>query len=196
MSKAERIIQKQNGIIRTKEAIDAGIAPRTLYQMRDNGLVIQLSRGVYALADLETPAAESCIAVVKRVPKAVICLISALDLYGLTLQIPHYVYIALPTKARVPKIDYPPVRTTRMVDAVYSAGIEMLEVGDRKIPVYSPEKTLADCFKYRSKIGLDVALEAVKMYRKEKKVKVDKLMAYAKLCRVDKIMRPYLEAIL
>lgn len=191
-----RIFEENNGVLRTKEALDHGIAPLTLYTMRDHGIITALSRGVYAIADREIQTNIDAIAVVKRVPRAVICLISALDIHGITLQIPHSVHIALPKQMPVPRIDYPPVSVVRMTKDSYEAGRITVPTGDMDLPVYDVEKTIADCFKYRKKLTLDIALEALKMYKRQKRVKVDELLKYAKICRVEKIMRRYLEAIL
>src|SRR5205807_1869515 len=127
-----------------------------------------------------------------------ICLISALSFFELTTEIPHEVYIALPgpgtAKARQPHLDYPPVRVFRFSGAAFSEGIETHIVDGVGIKIYSPAKTIADCFKFRNKIGLDVALEALKLYRRKKEFQMRTLLYYARICRVEKIMTPYLEA--
>ena len=184
--------------MRTSEAIKAGINPRILYQMRDEGQLEMLSRGVYRLTEAAPIGSPDLISVQKRVARGVICLVSALHLHEITLQIPHHVYIAINTAeiTRPPKIDYPPTKIFMFLPTAFAPGRETMKVDGFDINIYSPEKTIADCFKHRNKIGLDVAIEALKLYRERKKVRVDKLLEYARICRVEKVMKPYLEAIL
>ena len=121
---------------------------------------------------------------------------SALAFHELTTQIPHQVYLAIPRGANPPRLDYPPIRSFSFSKQVFSAGIDTPRLDGLPVRIYSPEKTLADCFKYRNKIGMDTALEAIRLYKERRRIKVDALMRYAELCHVAKIMRPYLEAIL
>jgi predicted transcriptional regulator of viral defense system len=194
--KAKTVFLKQGGMLRTKEAIRAGIHPRTLYAMRDDGVIEKLSRGLYRLADLPPLGDPDLVSVARRVPGGVICLISALAFHGLTTQVPHEVYLAVSRDSEPPRIDYPPVRVFRFSDNVFAQGIQEPTVDGIALRIYSPEKTLADCFKYRNKIGLDVALEALRLYLGTKRPKVDLLMEFARICRVGKIMQSYLEALL
>ena len=129
-----------------------------------------------------------------KIPKGVICLISALSFHEITTEIPHQVYLALPRGSEPPRLDYPPLKVYWFGDPAFKEGIEHHEVDGIPINIYSPEKTIADCFKYRNKIGMDVAIEALKLYRQRKKFKIDDLIHYAKICRVEKIMQPYIEA--
>jgi predicted transcriptional regulator of viral defense system len=131
-----------------------------------------------------------------KIPKGVICLISALSYHEITTEIPHQIYVALPRGAEPPRLDYPPLRIFWFSGPAFDEGIEDHVVDGIPVRVYSPEKTIADCFKYRNKIGLDVVLEALKFYRQRKRFKVDELMRYARVCRVEKVMRPYVEAVL
>lgn len=193
--RAIRIIQKHGGVIRTAKAIQAGIHPRTLYQMRDNGLLEQLSRGVYRLTDLDTVSNPDLIIVATRIPKAVICLISALSFHEMTTQIPHSISIALAKGSNTPRLDYPPISIHHFSKKTLLAGINVHHIDDVPIRVYSPEKTLADCFKFRKKIGMDVVLEALKLYKAGKAFQTGEILQYAKICRVENIMRPYLEMI-
>ena len=194
--KALITIREMGGTIRTAEAIRAGIHPRTLYQLRDDGDLDMLSRGVYRLADQETVSSPDLVIVASRIPQAVICLISALAFHNITTQIPHHISIALPKGAESPRLDYPPLSVHRFSGAALTEGIEEQQVDGLNIKVYCPEKTIADCFKFRNKIGMDVVLEALKLYKARKQFKLNDLLHYAKLCRVEKIMRPYLEAII
>lgn len=164
--------------------------------MRDDGTLEAVSRGVYRLVDSEPPGNPDLVTVATRVRGGVICLISALAFHELTTQIPHEVHVALQRGAEIPRLEYPPIRIYWVSGQAYSAGVETHELEGVSARIYSPEKTLADCFKFRNKIGLDTAVEAVRFYRERRSVNMDALMRYAKICRVEKVIRPYLEAIL
>jgi predicted transcriptional regulator of viral defense system len=194
-SSAIELIRASGGIIRTIEAIEKGIHPRTLYSMRDKGVLIQLSRGVYQLFDDHVEDVDLTV-IATKIPKCVICLISALSFHEITTQIPHAVSVALIKGAETPRLDFPPVNIYRFSDKPFHAGIESHELGGVIIRVYCPEKTIADCFKFRNKIGMDIALEALKLYKERKKFNIQALLKYAAVCRVENIMRPYLEALI
>jgi predicted transcriptional regulator of viral defense system len=196
MDRAIKVFRDHKGILRAQQAIRYGIAPRTLYEMRDAGVILRESRGLYRLADTELNSNTDLIQVGLRIPKAVICLISALSFHNLTTQIPHQIYIALPVYAEKPRLEYPPLRIFWLSHKVYGTGIENHELDGIPIKIYGREKTIADCFKFRNKIGLDVALEALREYRKGGEFNVETLLAYARIDRVEKIIRPYLEAII
>jgi predicted transcriptional regulator of viral defense system len=164
--------------------------------MLAEGIVEKLSRGLYRLVDLPALGNPDLVSVSKRVPNGVICLISALAFYEITTQIPHVVYLAVSRSAQVPNINYPPVRIFRFSGKAYDEGIEQQSIDNVDVRIYNPAKTLADCFKYRNKIGLDIAIEALKLYRKQKRFNVDEVLHFAQICRVEKVMRPYLEALL
>ena len=183
-------------MLRTAAALRAGIHPSTLYGMRDSGILELVSRGVYRLVDSPPLGNPDLVTVALRVPTGVVCLISALAFHDLTTQIPHEVHVALPRGAEEPRLDHPPLKTYRFTGEAFTEGVETHEVDGVRVRIYSPEKTLADCFKFRNKIGLDTALEAVRFYRERRKINVEHLMHHASLCRVKEIMRPYLEAIL
>ncbi len=192
--KARRLIGEKGGIVRTAEALRTGIHPRTLYELRDTGELEQVSRGVFRLSVREPIYNPDLVIAALRIPHGVICLISALAFHEITTQIPHAVSVALQKGAESPRIDHPPVSIHRFSDAAYRAGIEEHVIDGVKVRVYSPEKTLADCFKYRNKIGMDVVLEALKLCM-ARRINMDKLFKYAKVCRVANVMRPYLEAV-
>ena len=194
--RAVAVFKKHGGILHTAQAIRAGIHPSTLYAMRDAGTLEVVSRGVYRLAGSTPLGNPDLVIVATRVPGGVICLISALAFHELTTQIPHEVHVALPRGAEKPRLDHPPVTTYRFSGKAFTEGVEIHKIDGVRISVYSPEKTLADCFKFRNKVGLDTAVEAVRLYRERKKVRVDDVMRYAAICRVNKIIRPYLEAFL
>lgn len=176
------------------DAVAAGVSRRTLYAMRDEGVVTQLSRGLYRLASLPELGAPDLVTVSTRIPRGVVCLISALAFHDLTTQIPHAVDIALIRGASTPRIDYPPVSVHWFSGAAFTSGVETPVVDGKALRVYSAEKTIADVFKYRNKLGLDVALEALKAWRSRRGATIERLLEQARVCRVERVMRPYLEA--
>jgi predicted transcriptional regulator of viral defense system len=192
----KRIFREHGGLLRTSQAIRAGVHPRNLYAMRDAGVLERLDRGLYRLATLAPLSSPDLVSIAVKVPRGVICLISALSYHRITTQIPHEIYLALERGTESPRLVQPPLRVFWFTGSAFTEGIEKHDVDGVSIRVYSPEKTLADCFKYRNKIGLDTAIEALKFYRDRKKVNVDGLIKFAAICRVEKIMRPYLEALL
>jgi len=194
LPKARQLFRRHGGILRTGEAVAAGIHPRTLYAMRESGEVQTLARGVYRLASMPPLADPDLATVAKRVPNAVVCLISALAIHELTTQIPHEVHIAIKRSAGSPVLTHPPLRVYRFADAAFAAGIETHKIADVTLRVYSAEKTLADCFKYRNRLGLDVVLEALRAYRRRRKKNFQQVLEFARVCRVERVMRPYLEA--
>jgi predicted transcriptional regulator of viral defense system len=194
--RAIAVFKKHGGILRTALALGAGIHPETLYAMRDSGVLEVVSRGVYRLADSPPLGNPDLVTVAARIPGGVICLISALAFHELTTQIPHEVHVALARGAEEPRLDFPPIKTYRFTGAAFTQGIQVHTLDGVNVRIYSLEKTLADCFKFRNKVGLDTVVEAVRFYHERKHIKVDELMRYAEICRVKKIIRPYIEAIL
>lgn len=193
---AKNIIRQRQGIIRTAEALKAGIHPRTLYALRDQGVLEQFSRGVYRLAELPSTANPDLLTIAVRVPQAVICLVSALSYHSLTTQIPNEIHIAVEKGKRSPCIDYPPTAVYHFSKTSFAAGVEEYKIDGTTIRVYSQEKTLADCFKFRNTLGMDVVLEAIKLYKQRGPFKVKELLEYAAICRVKNVMKPYLEAVI
>ena len=191
---AEEIFRAAGGTLRTREAAACGIHYSTLYGMRDGGLLERLSRGVYRLAELPAPGKYDVVTVAERVPDAVLCLISALDFHEIGTQIPAWVNIAIGPKAWHPQFDYPPVRVYRMSGEALTAGVEKHTIDGTPVKVFSPAKTVADCFKFRNKVGLDVALEALRETLRSRKATRGEIMHFAAIDRVTKIVRPYLEA--
>jgi len=189
----EEIFRKHGGQLRMSEAIAHGITRYMLYSLRDKGVIEQVSRGIYRLVELPPISNPDLVTVSLRFPNAVICLVSALAHHDITTQIPHYVSVAVPRNSRIPSLDFPPIQTHRFSSEAYKSGIEEHLINGVSIKVYSPEKTLADCFKFRNKIGMDVVLEALKLYKTRKQFNLSELLKYAKVCRVEKVMRPYLE---
>jgi len=197
LAKARRVFTKYGGMLRTSKAIRLGVHPRTLYALRDSGEIEQVGRGLYRLSSAPPLSSPDLVPIAIRIPRAVVCLISALAHHGLTTQVPHSVDLALPSHAQIPKIDGVPLRVFWYSEPSFSAGIETFKMDEVPVRIYSPEKTIADCFKYRNKVGLDIAIEALRTYReRHKRPNRRALIHYAQVCRVEKIMRPYLEAIL
>ena len=189
----EEIFRKHGGRLRMSEAIKHGITRYMLYSLRDKGVIEQVSRGIYRLVELPPISNPDLVTVSLRFPNVVICLVSALAYHDITTQIPHDVSVAVPRDSRMPSLDYPPIQAHRFSNEAYKSGIEKHRIDGVYVKVYSPEKTLADCFKFRNKIGMDVVLEALKLYKTRKKFDLGELLKYAKICRVEKVMRPYLE---
>jgi predicted transcriptional regulator of viral defense system len=162
----------------------------------DGGELERIGRGLYRLADAPPLAHPDLVAVARRAPRAVVCLVSALAFHDLTTQVPHEVYIAIPRDTEPPRIDHPPVRVFRVAPRAFAEGVEMHDLDGAFVRVYSREKTLADCFKYRSAVGLDTAVEAVRRYRDQGRIDVPAILRAARACRVERVIRPYLEAVL
>ena len=181
---------------RFREALALGIDSRRLRSWQANGRVELLARGLYRKVDAPAPSDQDLFVVAHKVPQAVLCLVSALQFHGLGTQIPHKVQIALPRGAWVPVLEHPPLEVFRFSGASWSEGIEDHAVGGAGLRVYSPAKTVADCFKLRSRVGLDVALEALRDWRRRPAFDVEEQLAQARNCRVEAVLRPYLEAIL
>src|SRR5665213_926484 len=196
-AKALNFFAEHGGMLRTSEAIRLGIHPRTLYALRDAAEIEKVGRGLYRLSTAPPLSNPDLVPIAIRIPRAVVCLISALAHHGLTTQVPHAVDIALPSHAQIPKVDGVSVRVFWYPEASFSTGVELITIDDVPLRIYSPEKTIADCFKYRNKIGLDVAIEALRADR-ERTPKPNRaaLAQFAQTHRVQMIMRPYLEAIL
>ncbi|MBW2559050.1 MAG: type IV toxin-antitoxin system AbiEi family antitoxin domain-containing protein [Deltaproteobacteria bacterium] len=190
----EEIFRKYGGRLRMSEAIEHGITRYMLYSLRDKGVIEQVSRGIYRLVELPPINNPDLVTVSLRFPNAVICFISALSYHDITTQVPHYVSVAVPRDSRIPSLDYPPIRAHRFSNEAYKSGIVEHMIDGVPVKVYSPGKTLADCFKFRNKIGMDVVLEALKLYKTRKKFDLGELLKYARICRVEKVMRPYMEA--
>ncbi|WP_069132930.1 type IV toxin-antitoxin system AbiEi family antitoxin domain-containing protein [Rhodohalobacter halophilus] len=192
---AIEIFKEHEGVMRTAEALDAGIYPRTLYYMRDEGYLTQLERGVYQLQDSEPLSNPDFVVISRKIPDAVICLISALDLHEMTDEIPHKVHIALPRTSRNPSLDYPPVNVYRFSEETLTAGVETKQFDGISVKVFNPAKTIADCFKFRNQIGHDVAIEALKRGINERKATLADIFEYSEMCRVKNVIQPYIDAI-
>ncbi|MHB1528234.1 MAG: type IV toxin-antitoxin system AbiEi family antitoxin domain-containing protein [Acidiferrobacteraceae bacterium] len=193
--KAEAVFKKHGGMLRTSRAIALGVHPRVLYGLRDTGRLQEVSRGLYRLADLPALGNPDLTAVAARIPQGVICLISALAFHGLTTQIPHQVDVAVPRGTKQPRLQFPPIRVFRFSEPMQNAGVEKHRVDRIEVRIYSAAKTVADCFRFRNRLGMDVAVEALKLFHARKKAPVRELLDCARLCRVERVMMPYLEAL-
>ena len=194
---AEAIFRNHRGVLRTGQALEQGIHPRDLYMMVDAGRLVRLSRGVYRLADMPPLGNPDLVTVSKRIPEGVICTVSALAFHEITTQIPHEVHVAVGRTAwSSPKIESPPIRVYRYTGPAFTEGIEEHRIDEFTVRIYGPEKSIADAFKFRNRLGLDVALEALRLAKDSKKIKVSKLLEFARVCRVERVIRPYLEAML
>ena len=172
-----------------------GWSPQLLLKLHRTGQLQRVTRGLYSLPDSEMTEHQSLIEVCRRVPKAVVCLLSALQLHEVGTQIPHQVWIALPEATQTPAIDYPSLRVARLRGKAYSEGIETIVEHGSMIRVYSLAKTITDCFKFRHKVGVDVALEALKEAWRQRTLNIDEVTHYAKINRVARLMQPYLETV-
>jgi predicted transcriptional regulator of viral defense system len=186
---------RRQGVFRNKAAKKAGIYSRTLTSLTEGGKLERLSRGSYRFKSNDQLSDPDLVTVALAVPNAVICLVSALSFHRLTTQIPHEVSFALPEKSRSPRLSYPLIKVHRFRGKAYEEGIETHKIDNVMVKIYNPEKTLADIFKFRNKIGLDIFLEALKMYRSRKRINTALMLKYARICRVEKQIRPYLEAV-
>lgn len=193
----DQIIQivKRQGIIRPRDMDEYNIHRKYIHVLYSRGMLIRIGRGLYTLPDTEPSENRSIAEACKRMPSGIICLLSALRFHELTTQSPYEVWMAIDNKARSPKELGIPIRIARYSGEVLTSGIEQHKIEGVSIRVYSPAKTVADCFKFRNKIGLDVALEALRDCHQSRKCTMDDLWKYAKICRVAKIMKPYLESL-
>lgn len=197
MAKARQQFVAHGGMLRSSNAISLGIHPRTLYAMREAEEIEQIRRGLHRRRSARPLSNPDLVPIAIRSPRAVVCLISALAPHRLTTQIPHAVHVALPSHAQVPRIDNIPLQVFWYSEPSFSAGIQVVTIDRVPMRIYSPEKTIADCFKYRNKVGLDVAIEALRAYRdRERKPDFQAITIFAQINRVQKVIRPYLEALI
>ena len=189
-----RLAQAQPAVS-ARELSAAGVPPRVLSRMAASGRLRRVGRGLYTGSERSPSVHQSVIEVTKQAPKAVVCLLSALEIHEVGVQAPFEVWIALPAGTHAPKGTGSAIRVTRLSGAAFSEGIETVMLDGAPVRVYNLAKTITDCFKLRSKVGLDVALEALREAWKARKVTMDELSRYAKVNRMSNVMRPYLEAL-
>jgi predicted transcriptional regulator of viral defense system len=195
LERALTLFRQRGGSLRMSEALRLGINRTTLYAMRDRGVVEAITRGTYRLSSLGPLSDPDLVAVAARVPQGVLCLVAALSLHELTTQVPHVIDVALERGTRRPALDYPPTRFYWFSGAAFSEGIETRKLDGTAVRVYDPEKTLADCFRYRNQIGMDVVLEAMRLWRERRRKKLGTLLKYARMRHVERGMQPYLQAL-
>ncbi|MEY4214666.1 MAG: hypothetical protein RL458_2892 [Pseudomonadota bacterium] len=193
-SKSALELLHAKGMVRAHELASIGVTGETLQQLLRTGLLVRISRGLYAAPDRALNEHDQLAQLAIKHPRMVFCLLTALRIHGLTTQAPHEVWVAISPNARAPKVSYPPLRIVRLSGADVQVVTISLD-GIVHIPVTSVAKTVADCFKFRNKIGLDIALEALRDAWRQKKVTMDELWESAQLCRVTNVMRPYLESL-
>ena len=183
------------GVVRRRDVVARGIHPEYLRRLCAKGLLVRISRGLYMSPDAEITSQHTLAEACKRVPRGVICLLSALRFHQMGTQNPHQVWIAVDRKAHRPRVAYPSLRIVRFSGKALTSGVEQHSVEGVPIWLYCPAKTVADCFKYRNKIGLEVALEALRDCWRQRRATMDELWEYAKVCRMTNVMRPYLESL-
>jgi predicted transcriptional regulator of viral defense system len=185
----------ERGLIRPRDLTERGLPTVALTRLVRQGRLQRVGRGLYALPDRPVSEHNALAEVASKNPQAIVCLLSALRFHDLTTQSPFEVWLAIPNKARAPKMDYPPLRIVRFSGAALTRGVEERVIDGVPVRVTSVARTVADCFKFRNKIGLDVALEALQEAWRAKRVSTDELWRYATLCRVANLMRPYMESL-
>jgi predicted transcriptional regulator of viral defense system len=190
-----RRLAREKGLVRLRDATARGIHPEYLRRLASKGELARVGRGLYALPNAEITEHHSLAEVAARVPQGVVCLLTALRFHGLGSQNPKKLWLAIDRKAALPRLKYPPVRIVRFAKPALTQGIEEHRLEGVLVRLTAPARTVVDCFKYRNKIGLDVALEALRAYRRRKDFKLDDMWKYATLQRVARVMKPYLEAI-
>lgn len=188
-------LASQRGLLRASHLQELGIARVVLSRLTASGQLERVGRGVYRLPDAQGAEHESLATIAVKVPQAVFCLLTALQIHELTTQLPRQVWIAMPQGSHVPKMDYPPVKMVQFSGEAYAQGIEVVRADQVELRVYGVAKTIADCFKHRNKVGLDVAIEALREALAANKTNANDLWRFAKICRVANVMRPYLEAL-
>ena len=188
-------LARRQGVLRAADVRAQGWSPQLLIRLHQAGRLHRIARGLYQLPDAEITEHQTLIEVCQRVPKAVLCLLTALQFHEIGSQLPHAVWIALPEATQTPALRYPTLRITRLRGEAYSEGIQTVTEHGAPIRVYSAAKTVTDCFKFRNKIGLDVALEALRDAWRSRKVTMAELSHYARINRVERVMQPYLEAV-
>lgn len=184
------------GVLHARDLAPLGIPSRYLGRLCEEGLLTRTGRGLYVVAGMPQTAHLGLVQAAKAIPKGVICLLSALRFYEIGTQTPHEVWVAIDQRGAQPHLTYPKIRIIRFSGPALTEGVEEHEIANVLVKIYSPAKTVVDCFKYRNKIGLDVALEALREVHRKRRCTNDEIWKYAKICRMTEVMRPYMEAIL
>tara|TARA_R110002073_G_scaffold169006_1_gene325871 strand:- start:1424 stop:2023 length:600 start_codon:yes stop_codon:yes gene_type:complete len=194
---SEKILNLANtqGLIHSRDVTKRGMPRSVLARLIKKGQLTRLGRGLYAVNDRETSANINMAEVALMYPKGIICLLSALRIHELTTQSPFEVWLAIPNKNQPPKIDYPPLRIVRFSGKALTEGIEERQIDGTTVRVTCLARTVVDCFKFRNKIGIDVAIEALQEAIRSKRTTMDDLWYFAKMYRMAKVMRPYMESL-
>ena len=192
--KALKALHKNN-IMSAKDLGERGIHPETLGRLVRSGQLERVSRGLYRVASQGVSEHGTLAVVSAAAPTAVICLLSALAYHGVGTQLPPRVWVALDRRTRKPALEYPPLEVVRFGGAALTQGVERHEIEGRSVKIYSIAKTVADCFKYRNKLGLDVAIEALTEAWRARRMMMDEALRYARICRVERVMSPYLRGL-
>lgn len=192
--KTLRLARRRQGVT-AREIAAAGIHRQVLTRLVASRQLERVVRGVYRLPEQSFTEHHSLVLACAAVPQGTVCLLSALQFHGIGTQLPSEVWIAIDRRARRPALKYPPLRIVRYTGAALTEGAKSHRIEGRMVSVYCVAKTLADCFKYRNKIGIDVALEALREAWRDHRFGMDELDRYAHICRVQRVMRPYLEAL-
>jgi predicted transcriptional regulator of viral defense system len=182
------------GILRPRDLDEANLPRPYLYRLQSEGVLAREGWGAYRLADAPVTANHALARVASRVPRGVICLLSALQFHGLTTQSPFQVWLAIGRKDWRPRLEYPPLRVVRFSEGSLEEGVGEHLVEGIPVRIFDPAKTVADCFKFRSQVGLDVAIESLRDFLRQKKGTMEQLINFAEVDRVARVMRPYLEA--
>lgn len=185
----------RRSIFSAAEAVAAGVHPQTLARLVERGAVERVSHGRYRLPDAEITEHHGLVLAVSAAPRSVVCLLSALRFHDVTTQNPSDVWVAIERRSRAPSLDYPPLRVFRFSGRAFTRGVENFTIEGRRVRIYSLAKTIADLFKYRHKVGFEVAVEALRDSIRSRKVKPSEIDPFARICRVREVMRPYLEAL-
>lgn len=196
MQKIINYFKTHGGVVRFSSIQKAGFHSDILYRLEKEGKVEKVARGIYKLAQYDLGSHPDLVMASMQAPKGVVCLLSALAFHGATNEIPRQVDIAISPKSHANRIQYPPVKFYRFAPIAWQAGIEDHEIGGHRVRIYNLAKTIADCFKFRNRIGVNVAREALKVAVTEKHIKPRDIMEFAKICRVDKIIKPILETMI
>lgn len=192
---AVQAFRDRGGMLRTRDFIALGMHTDTLYALRESGQIVELSRGLYRLAEVDEAAQPDLAVVAARAPNAALCLISALSYHDITTQIPASIHLAVSRGSYHGIRLSIPVTVYRFDPKTFHNGLETQHIGEMPLKIYSAARTVAECFKFRNKLGLDVAIEALRLARQRKRVQNRELLHYARLLRVEKAMSPYLQAI-
>jgi predicted transcriptional regulator of viral defense system len=190
-------LASKNEVLTTAQLLDTGISDQSITRMVEQGELVRVRRGIYQHTDSPTSEHHDLIQVTKSASRAVIVLISALRFHEIGTQSPYEVWVQLPAQTRVPKIEWPPIRVIRTrVKALQTAGVEYHSLGGTKVAITMPARTVADCFKHRNKLGIDVCVEALRETLKTRKAKIGEISEMGRMLRVGKVMKPYLEAMI